>query len=153
MARIAECACGSLKVKVDAEPIIVAACSCTDCQKRTGSVFGVSAYFPKESVQIVSGISKIIVSTRDSGQKGERHFCPECGSSIFWDGEFFPDFRGVAVGCFADPSFPPPQLAVYNRSRHPWVSFPLGIKSYETSSPDASASLMSGTPTTAKSSP
>jgi hypothetical protein len=134
MVRTAECACGSLKVKVETEPMIVGACSCTQCQRRTGSVFSVSAYFPRHSVQVVSGVSKTFVRMGDSGRKAEIHFCPEGGSSVFWDSEALPEVRGVAVGCFADPSFPAPQRAAYIRSRHYWVNFPPGIESYETSS-------------------
>ena len=28
---------------------------------------------------------------------------------------------GVAVGCFADPEFPAPTVAIYDALRHPWV--------------------------------
>jgi hypothetical protein len=37
----------------------------------------------------------------DSGQKIERHFCPDCGSSVFWYTEFLPDHVGIAFGTFA----------------------------------------------------
>jgi hypothetical protein len=134
MARTAECACRSFKVRVEAEPIVVGACNCTQCQRRSGSVFAVVAYFPKDNVQVVSGAYKTFDYTADSGRKGEMHFCPECGSTVFWDAEYRRDLRGVAVGCFADPTFPPPQSAAYNRSRHPWVTFPPGIKLYDTTS-------------------
>jgi hypothetical protein len=30
----------------------------------------------------------------------------------------------VAVGCFADPSFPAPTRAVYDKRRHGWVAVP-----------------------------
>jgi len=33
----------------------------------------------------------------------------------------------VAVGAFADPTFPPPQSSVYDSRRHPWVQLPAGI--------------------------
>ena len=34
---------------------------------------------------------------------------------------------GIAGGCFADPNFPPPTVAVYDKRRHPWISTPEGI--------------------------
>jgi len=103
MTRMAECACGAFKVKVEGEPISVGVCNCTQCQKRTGSAFGVSAYFPKESVQTVSGSFNTFVRSGDLGTKWSIYFCPACGSTVFWDGTLFPDLRGVAAGCFADP--------------------------------------------------
>ena len=35
-------------------------------------------------------------------------FCPECGSTVYWDLATAPEVVGVAVGSFADPSFPTP---------------------------------------------
>lgn len=47
MTRMAECACGAFKVKVEGEPMMVSVCSCIKFQKRTGSVVGLGAYFPQ----------------------------------------------------------------------------------------------------------
>jgi hypothetical protein len=30
----------------------------------------------------------------------------------------------IAIGNFADPSFPPPTYAVWNMHKHPWVEVP-----------------------------
>jgi len=43
MTRTAACSCGQLRVTVNGKPGSVGACSCRDCQKSTGSVFGISA--------------------------------------------------------------------------------------------------------------
>jgi hypothetical protein len=45
MTRTAECACGRVQVSVQNEPLAVATCHCDFCQKRTGSVFQVGAYY------------------------------------------------------------------------------------------------------------
>jgi hypothetical protein len=37
----------------------------------------------------------------------------------------------VAVGAFADPTFPPPRVSVYTKRRHGWVRLPTGIRAYE----------------------
>jgi hypothetical protein len=140
MTRMAECACGAFKVKVEGEPLVVGACSCTHCQKRTGSVFAVTALFPKDSVQTVSGPFSTFVRSGDLGTRWSIYFCPTCGSSIFWEGTFLPaGLRGVAVGCFADPSFPPPQTVLFNKNRHSWVSFPAGAILHETEPTQAEA--------------
>ncbi len=117
---------------------MVGVCSCLQCQKRTGSAFGVSAYFPKDSVEVVSGRFKTFERPGHSGGKSNIHFCPACGSSLFWEGPIFPEMRGVAVGCFADPSFPPPQGAFWDENRHPWVKFPPGVEANKTQ-PDLSS--------------
>ncbi len=43
MQRTAKCACGRLSVIVEGEPVRVAMCSCSYCQRRSGSPFGLSA--------------------------------------------------------------------------------------------------------------
>ena len=112
---------------------MVGVCSCLQRQKGTGSVVGLGAYFPKDSVRLVSGTFNTVVRPPDSGAKLSFHFCPTCGSSTFWEGGYSrADVRGVAVGSFADSSFPPPQIAIYTESQHPWVTFPAGTMRFET---------------------
>jgi hypothetical protein len=82
-------------------------------------------------VTVFSGKYKTFQRKGDTGGKLDQHFCPECGTTVFMDAEFLADCRGVPVGCFADPLFPPPQLAIYDRSRHPWVTFPADLPVHE----------------------
>ena len=62
--------------------------------------------------------------TAESGNVLTFHFCPICGSTVYWGSEGFPGHVAVAIGTFADPSFPPPTIAVWEEFRHPWVSLP-----------------------------
>ena len=52
------------------------------------------------------------------------HFCPTCGSTVYWEGEGFPGYVAVAIGNFADPNFPGPTIAVWER-----LTPPLGLLS------------------------
>jgi hypothetical protein len=130
--RTASCACGQLSLEVEGDPAFVASCNCLQCQKRTGSVFGVSSYFPQDQVQPARGERKTHRRSSDAGRMLEASFCPECGSTVFWRAEGFPDLVGVAVGCFADPEFPAPTVAVWATHKHAWVSFPPKVLLMET---------------------
>jgi hypothetical protein len=59
------------------------------------------------------------------------HFCPDCGTSLYWDSpdEKFAGMLGVAVGGFADPNFPAPTISLYGKRRHAWLSQPQGMPS------------------------
>jgi hypothetical protein len=46
------------------EPALLGVCHCTECQRRTGSAFGVGTYFPKEQVR-AAGPSKVYVRGSD----------------------------------------------------------------------------------------
>ena len=41
----------------------------------------------------------------------------------------------VAVGGFADPEFPPPQVSVYDCRRHAWVQLPSGVQAFDKDPP------------------
>jgi hypothetical protein len=52
---------------------------------------------------------------------GTYHFCPECGSTVYWDISNAPDVYGVAVGGFTDPTFPPPVISGFEAYGRAWV--------------------------------
>jgi hypothetical protein len=49
------------------------------------------------------------------------HFCPVCGSTVYWELAIAPAFLGVAVGTFADPTFPPPMIAGFAAYGAEWA--------------------------------
>ena len=128
MERVAQCQCGSLRVIVCGEPVNSNLCHCKACQRRTGAVVHSGAFFLNEQVR-PEGPSKVYTRLADSGSAVHFHFCPTCGSSVYWTGDKLSEHTGVAVGCFADPSFPAPTLSVWEASRHPWLGLPAEIES------------------------
>ena len=120
MSRRASCTCGQLQLECDGEPVRISMCHCLACQQRTGSAFGLQARFPRESVKI-EGRSTAYVRVGDSGNPISFHFCPVCGTTVFWKLKQLPDFIAVAVGAFGDPNFPPPKISVYEERAHKWA--------------------------------
>ncbi|MDL1860619.1 GFA family protein [Betaproteobacteria bacterium PRO7] len=131
--RTASCFCGQLKIEVDGEPLGVGVCHCLACQQRTGSVFAALAVF--RAPYRVTGRATEFVRTGDQGASFRFRFCPVCGSTVFHTEEGQEGSVSVAVGAFADPSFPPPQVSVYDCRRHPWVTLPPGVTAYEKDPP------------------
>jgi len=129
MERIAQCHCGSLRAVASGDPERVNACHCKACQRRTGTIFHCGAYFAKAQVR-VEGASKVYSRQADSGQTVRFHFCPECGSSVYWEPSRFPDHYVIAVGAFADPTFPAPLLSVWEETMHPWVCLPPDVQHF-----------------------
>lgn len=125
--RTAACSCGQLQAHASAEPIRVSVCHCLACQRRTGSVFGAQARFAADAVTI-TGTSRQYVRVGDEGSRITFHFCPECGATVYYTGEFMPGFVAIPVGAFADPAFPGPTCSVYEERMHSWVSMPAGIE-------------------------
>lgn len=118
--RTASCSCGQIRVTCEGEPARISICHCLECQKRTGSIFAVQVRYPRAQVTI-EGSSTGWRRSGDSGGSALLHFCPTCGSTVYWEPAEFPDIVYVAVGAFADPSFPPPEVSVYEERQHPWA--------------------------------
>jgi hypothetical protein len=64
----------------------------------------------------------------DSGGAIHFHFCPGCGSTVFYVLADAPEHTAIPVGAFADPAFPPPVRSVYDRRMHSWVVLPGDIE-------------------------
>jgi len=140
--RTASCNCGQLRVTCTGpDPDRVVMCNCFLCQKQTGSPFSLQARFPNEQVKIegksttwlfpIEGAKPTAFRTC-AGSDGiakdsaadlvTSHFCPSCGSTVFYHRKSDPARTGVRVGAFADPTFPPPMGSGFEEYAHPWVS-------------------------------
>ena len=127
--REAACHCGQLRLEVDGDPLVVSVCHCLACQRRTGSAFGMQAAFRPDQVTVVGRYSDYTRISDEADRKAHVfHFCPECGSSVFYGEPTEEDLVVVSVGAFADPSFPPPTESGYESRRHPWVGLPDSIE-------------------------
>ncbi|MBI1197197.1 MAG: aldehyde-activating protein [Phenylobacterium sp.] len=131
--RTAACGCGDFRLTLEGEPILVSACCCTRCQRRTGSFFGVTAYFRPDQLTARAGPS---ATFQAPGGQTTRHFCPRCGSSLMWGSPEWPDVIGVAGGAFADPTLPGPHRVTHHATAHPFVPTPDGVPVYEDAPPE-----------------
>jgi hypothetical protein len=113
-------------VHVESEPVVVSACHCDFCQKRTGSAFGIQAYFPDDGrITVVGETTRYNGLETDgvgavTGVDASYYFCPTCGSTVFWTFRE-PSIVGVAIGNFVEPSFPMPSIETSTGSRHHWI--------------------------------
>ncbi len=131
--REAACACGGFRLTLEGDPSLVSACCCTRCQRRTGSFFGVTAYFAPE--QLVKREGPASTFQRTAGGT-VMHFCPTCGTSLLWMSDEWDDVIGVAGGAFADPMLPGPHRMTHTGTGHTFVTSPRGIPTYDGPPPE-----------------
>jgi hypothetical protein len=127
--REAACSCGQLRLTAEGDPFWVSICNCLACQRRTGSAFGMQAGFTADQVS-VAGRQTDYSRISDEADRKEHvfHFCPDCGSTVYYTEPDEPDRVVVMVGAFADPSFPPPRESGYDSRRHHWLELPDSIQ-------------------------
>ena len=130
----AKCSCGSLRVEMPGPTDAVVACHCRDCQHRSGSPFGVGAYYETSSLKFYGEPRKY---ERDTATGGTftTWFCPTCGTSLYWQAGKHPTMTGVAIGCIESTHFPPPIRSVWEQSKHHWVEIGTALERFEKGRP------------------
>ena len=99
-------------------------CHRLECQRRTGSALSVAAFYDRKCVTVTHGAPRTYSRDSASGFAVTFHFCPDCGSNLWWEPARLPGLIGVAVGAFADPAFPMPARTVWTENKHDWLPFP-----------------------------
>ncbi len=117
------CLCGKLRFTLKEDPQMMAVCHCTDCQKQTSSAFSVVAIAAEQAVTVV-GSSKVYEKLGDSGQPVQRHFCPDCGTTVFTKADVMPGATILKGGAFDDTSWLKPTLHIFCDSAQNWVKIP-----------------------------
>jgi hypothetical protein len=116
--RQASCECGQLAITVTGEPEHVHGCTCKRCQRASGSVMTLSAWFPERQVTVRGKTA----SWRPQGLESEKVFCPVCGGGGYVrTGAYLPHCVAIRVGTFADSDFPPPTHVHWWASRPRWL--------------------------------
>ena len=118
--RRAACSCGQLNLTIEGEPVRISLCHCLECQRRTGAVISNQARFRREQITF-AGKATAWTRSSESGNALTFHFCPTCGATVYWEGEGFPGYVAIAIGAFADPTFPPPIISGFEAYGHPWA--------------------------------
>jgi len=128
MAKVAgSCLCGNVHYSSEAEPVMVAACHCTDCRKQTGSAFTMNVAVPADTLSISGGSVKNFEHEGSSGGKVTRTFCSQCGSSLCLQVEAVPGLAFLMAGTLDDPTWVKPGLEIWCDSKLSWATLPADI--------------------------
>ena len=122
------CACGAVRYALTADPLIVHACHCTDCQRLTGGPFVINAWIEKTEVGLLSG-SLAWFKFKDEERDNTVHFCPQCGTYV-WT-EYMPGFWFVRAGTLDDQTALVPDVHIFTRSKQSWLDLSGDIPVYE----------------------
>jgi len=117
------CLCGAIRYRAEAEPVMVAVCHCTTCQKNTGSAFSTNIALPAEAVEF-NGDDPAIYEERASPDSPPfyRAFCSRCGSPVSGRGDAYPGIVFVKAGTLDDPSWVSPSMHIWCAEKQPWVT-------------------------------
>jgi hypothetical protein len=106
--------------------MIVHACHCTRCQRRTGAAFAINLWIESERVNLLAGepVSRSAPGN-DGNEESESWSCASC-STILWTryGPATVKSWFVRAGVLDDSARFPPDVHIFTRSKLPWVTIP-----------------------------
>jgi len=132
------CFCGSAQYRVAEEPLVVYACHCTDCQKRSGSAFGLSMWVRRGALEITRGEARADAPLTADGRPRPGRVCPLCSTRLWSEPPHRPGLAVLRPGTLDDTSWIRPMAHLWTRSAQRWFTFPEGVPRYETQPQDFS---------------
>ena len=112
------CHCGAIRYQVKETPVYHALCHCSDCRRATGAPVVSWALFGNDNFEVLKGEAK----TYASSEHARRHYCADCGTSLFYTNEtVFPDMTDIQSGTLDDPGALPLQIHVQTAERVSWM--------------------------------
>jgi hypothetical protein len=124
------CQCGQVRYTLTAEPTRLVACHCKECQRQSGSAFGMSMLVQEASLT-VTGQTKQFTRIADSGNENTGVFCPNCGVRIYHIPKYATGVLVLKPGTLDDTSWLRPEYFVWMKSAQGWVPVPDGVKALQ----------------------
>ena len=124
------CACGAVRYRLLAEPLITHCCHCLNCQRQTGSAFVINLLIEADRVELLAGEPEPVPVPRDDGSVQTISRCPACQVAV-WSDYGAPQVLFVRGGTLDNPAAVAPDVHIYTRSKLPWVELPEGVPAFE----------------------
>lgn len=127
------CSCGRVRYKLTNVPMIVHACHCRDCQKRTGSAFVINLWIERAFVEL-SGDAPAVFSVPPggSGKPHDVYHCGKCGTALWSKYHAAPgDTVLLRGGTLDHPAAVTPDVHIFTRSKVPWLDLPIDVPAFE----------------------
>ena len=126
------CACGAVRYRLAAAPLIVHACHCRDCQRLTGSAFAVNLWIERRFVETDHARLSSNTVAAGSGKPHEIFRCPQCGTALYSKYHAAPgDTVLLRAGTLDRPETVTPDVHIFTRSKVPWLDLPDGARTFD----------------------
>lgn len=103
-----QCLCGAVSFTARVPPKWVAHCHCTRCQRAHGAGFVTWVGLDTEAATISDPQALLKWFSNPTG--GDRGFCSNCGSSLFFKSPRWPGELHIARALFSEPFDYPPEV-------------------------------------------
>ena len=111
------CLCGAVRYRVEGQPLHAGYCHCRMCQRAAGAPVVAWGAWPADRFAWLQGKPGRFASSA----KGERSFCPSCGTSLTSVDPGDRRLVEVTLASLDDPSLVTPEEHIWTMSRIPWL--------------------------------
>jgi hypothetical protein len=110
------CLCGAIRYEVDLPEFDSGYCHCSICRRSSGAPVIAWANVEPSSFRVIKGTPK----RYRSSPTGERAFCPDCGSQLFFVPSDPSRHLSFMLATLDDPTAILARLHIHSRDRLPW---------------------------------
>ena len=128
MAITGGCHCGAIRYEVEGDAIVHALCHCSDCRRSAGAPMVGWTMYPLDAVKVLQGAPKAYASS----EHGRRHFCPDCGTGLFFtNAVVLPGIIDIQSATYDDPQAVPARAHIQIAERIAWMETAHELPTFE----------------------
>ncbi|WP_430418895.1 GFA family protein [Phenylobacterium sp.] len=121
------CHCGAITYEMGEQTVHHTLCHCTDCRRSAGAPMVAWGMVPADQITI-HGAPHVYASS----EHGRRHFCPACGTGLFYtNDEIFPGLIDVQTATLDDPAALQPTAHIQVAERIAWMATAHGLPAFD----------------------
>jgi hypothetical protein len=123
------CQCGAVRYAIAEAPLRLYVCHCRECQRQSGSAFGMSLIVARAAFAVTQGETRNWSRKADSGRTMACHFCVVCGSRL-WHARDGMNTISVKAGSLDIPVDVSRAVHIWTSRKMPGLGMPLGAEQY-----------------------
>jgi hypothetical protein len=122
------CQCGTLRYEIDGKPRFMYRCYCGKCRAASGAAFAANVIVDADRFRITAGHDRL--AAWESSPRKLRHFCSNCGSPIYSQGESTRHIVSVRSGTLKEDPGVRVAYHAFVASKAPWVEITDGLPQF-----------------------
>ncbi|MGI9406314.1 MAG: GFA family protein [Hyphomicrobiaceae bacterium] len=128
--RTGRCQCGDVRFECPDEPDELYVCHCRECQRQSGSAFGISFITRWDDLRLTQGEPQHWTRPTDSGGTVQCAFCPSCGSRLWHRPDDADDIVSIKGGTLDQPVDVSAATHIWTTRKMPGVAIPDGATTF-----------------------
>lgn len=111
------CLCGAVRYRISEPAKFSSICHCRSCQRATGSPVSGFVGVTADHFTVLTGN----IALYESSPGVRRGFCRQCGTSLTYEGNPWPDEVHIYTATLDDPTVLPPSVHTMTVDSIPWL--------------------------------